>query len=52
MEDVVHKLFPNTDFQKCVIHKMRNVMLKIRPKEKEELGADIKEVFNNFIFLK
>ena len=48
MEDVVHKLFPNTDFQKCVIHKMRNVMLKIRPKEKEELGADIKEVFNNF----
>jgi len=48
MEDIVHKLFPNTDFQKCVIHKMRNIMLKIRPKEKEELGVDIKEVFNNF----
>ena len=48
LEDEVHKVFPGTLFQKCVVHKMRNVLNKIRPKEKEEVANDLKEVFNNF----
>lgn len=48
LEDEVHKVFPGTFFQKCVIHKMRNVLNKIRPKEKEEVANDLKAVFDNF----
>jgi transposase-like protein len=47
-EDEVHKYFPGTLFQKCVLHKMRNVLNKIRPKDKKEVTRDLKEVFNNF----
>lgn len=40
--------YPYADFQKCVVHHMRNIMNKIRPKDKADVSADLKEVFNNF----
>jgi len=48
LESEVHRVFPGADFQKCVVHKMRNVLNKTRPKEKKEMAEDLKEVFNNF----
>ncbi len=48
LEDEVHRVFPEADFQKCVVHKMRNILNKTRPKEKTEVAKDLKEVFNNF----
>lgn len=48
MEGVVHRLFPMAKFQKCVVHKERQILLKTRPKEKEEMAADLKQVFDNF----
>ena len=48
LEDEVHKHFPGTVFQKCVLHKMRNLLNKVRPKHKQQVSLDLKEVFNNF----
>jgi putative transposase len=48
LEDVVHKEFPETDFQKCCIHKIRNVMLRARASDKKEIAEDLKKVFDNF----
>lgn len=48
LEEEVHKHFPKATFQKCVVHKMRNVLNVIRPKEKEEVARDLKHVFDNF----
>jgi len=48
MEDVILKIYPNSNFQKCVVHKMRNILSKTRPKDKEEMSLDLKNVFNNF----
>lgn len=48
LEDEVHKHFPGTIFQKCVVQKMRNVLNKIRPKDKQQVSMDLKEVFDNF----
>lgn len=48
LEDEVHKYFPNTHFQKCVVHKMRGSLNKVRPKEKDEFANDLKHVFDNF----
>lgn len=48
MPDVVHELFPGAHFQSCVVHKMRNVLHDIRPREKEAVAADLKHVFDNF----
>lgn len=48
LENEVHKHFPGTAFQKCVVHKMRNVLNKARPKDKGLIAEDLKNVFNNF----
>jgi len=47
-EDEVQKVFPGVEFQKCAVHKMRNILLKTRPKDKEEVAKDLKEIFANF----
>ena len=44
----MHKYFPGCAFQKCVIHKIRNILNKVRPKNKAEIGEDLKHVFDNF----
>jgi len=48
LEDEIMKHYPGADFQKCVVHKMRNVLNKTRPKDKAEMAEDLKHVFDNF----
>jgi len=48
LENEVHRVFPSADFQKCVVHKMRNILNKTRPKEKYEMAKDLKHLFDNF----
>lgn len=48
MEDIVMESWKKTKLQKCVVHKMRNVLNDIRPKEKALVAEELKEVFNNF----
>jgi len=48
LEDEVLKYYPMAEFQKCVVHKMRNILNKTRPKEKAEMAEDLKIVFDNF----
>ena len=48
MEGVVHELFPEAKFQKCVVHKEREILRKTRPKDKEEIATDLKHLFDNF----
>ena len=48
LNDVIHKHFPEADLQRCVVHKIRNVLNKVRPREKAIIASDLKELFNNF----
>ncbi len=48
LENEVHRVFPSADFQKCVVHKMRNILNKTRPKDKNEMAEDLKKLFDNF----
>lgn len=48
LEGKVSQYFPETKFQKCVVHKKRNILRKTRPKDKAEMAIDLKDVFNNF----
>lgn len=48
LEDEVLKVYPETCFQKCAVHKMRNVLNKVAPKDKGEIASDLKNVFDNF----
>ena len=46
--DEAKKHYPEADIQRCVVHLQRNILNKIRPKDKTEFALDLKEVFNNF----
>lgn len=48
LENEIHRVFPKAKFQRCVVHKMRNILNKTRPKDKTEMAEDLKEVFDNF----
>jgi putative transposase len=48
LEHEIHRAFPGAAFQKCVVHKMRNILNKVRPKEKSAVAQELKEVFDNF----
>jgi transposase-like protein len=47
-ENQVMVNFPNSNLQKCVVHKMRNVTKHVSPKDKKEMYQDLKHVFDNF----
>lgn len=48
LENEVAKIYPQADFQKCVVHKMRNVLIRTSPKDKAEVATDLKHIFDNF----
>jgi transposase-like protein len=46
LPEVVANAFPASCFQSCVVHKMRNVLLHVRSKDKAEVAAGLKKVFD------
>lgn len=45
LENVVKEEFPGTKLQKCLVHKIRGIILKVRNIHKEEIAKDFKSVF-------
>jgi len=48
LEDEVKKIYPEADFQKCVVHRMKNFLNRTSPKDKAAVSEDLKKVFDNF----
>ena len=46
--DEAKKHYPEADIQRCVVHLQRNILNKIRPRDKTAFALDLKEIFNNF----
>jgi putative transposase len=46
LPDVVADAFPQARFQSCVVHKMRNVLLHVRSKDKAEAASELRKVFD------
>lgn len=45
LSDVVKQQLPNTLFQRCLVHKIRNLLLKVRSKDKRALADDFHQIF-------
>ena len=46
LEDKVLAHYPKAAFQKCVVHLMRNIIHRVRPKEKAAIAAELKVLFD------
>ncbi len=42
------KHYPEADVQRCVVHLERNILNKVRPKDKAKFASELRQVFNNF----
>ena len=45
LEEVVKNKLPNAFLQKCLVHKIRNILLRVRSSDKQALVEDFKLVF-------
>jgi transposase-like protein len=48
LEKELARVYPNSKLQKCVVHKKRNILNKVRNCDKAEIAEDLKRVFDNF----
>ncbi|VEU61972.1 Transposase and inactivated derivatives [Mesomycoplasma dispar] len=45
ISQAIEAVFPQTDIQKCVVHQIRNSLLKVSHKDKKELAYDMKKIY-------
>jgi putative transposase len=45
LETSINTVYPRSYFQKCVVHLKRNVLNKLRARDKLEVSADLKSIF-------
>ena len=48
LPEAIQKVFPDARFQVCAVHKIRNILRKTRPGDKEAVARELKWVFDNF----
>ena len=49
IENAISSAFSSAQIQLCVVHLERNVLKNIKPKDRSEVGSDLKEVFETGI---
>jgi putative transposase len=46
IENVIQKVFPKAMIQLCTVHLTRNILAKVKPKDKSKIASELKEVLN------
>lgn len=47
LKEAFLSVFPKADFQRCVVHKLRNILTKVRAKDKTAVLEDLKGVYSS-----
>ncbi|WP_281176396.1 IS256 family transposase [Alicyclobacillus ferrooxydans] len=47
LKDAFLAVYPKADFQRCVVHKLRNTIVKVRAKDKPAILEDLKGVYSS-----
>ncbi|EPZ52744.1 IS256 family transposase [Alicyclobacillus acidoterrestris] len=47
LKEAFLKVFPKADFQRCVVHKLRNILTKVRPKDKSKVTEELQAVYSS-----
>jgi putative transposase len=46
LKESVERVFPNSTFQRCLVHKERNILNRVRASDKKEVALEFKSVFS------
>jgi len=45
LKEVINDVYPKSDTQRCIVHKIRNILTAVRHQDKAEIAADFKKVY-------
>jgi transposase-like protein len=45
MKEAVSAAFPNTEYQRCIVHQVRNTLKYVADKDKKKFAADLKTIY-------
>lgn len=48
LEEAFKSIYPKADVQRCVVHKVRNTLNRVRKKDREEVAEDLKAIYRSF----
>ena len=47
IQDAVSTAFPNTEYQRCIVHQVRNTLKYVSHKDKKEFACDLKTIYHS-----
>src|SRR3712207_8202405 len=45
IKESINVAFPNTEYQRCIVHQVRNTLKYVSYKDKKEFAADLKSIY-------
>lgn len=46
IKDSINVAFPNTEYQRCIVHQVRNTLKHVSDKDKKEFAKDLKSIYH------
>ena len=47
IQDAIGTAFPNTEYQRCIVHQVRNTLKYVSHKDKKEFACDLKTIYHS-----
>lgn len=46
IKDAINAAFPETEYQRCIVHQVKNTLKYVSDKDRKEFAADLKKIYN------
>lgn len=47
IKEAISAAFPNTEYQRCIVHQVRNTLKYVADKDKKEFSSDLKKIYHS-----
>ena len=51
IKEAINAAFPKTEYQRCIVHQVRNTLKYAADKDRKPFAADLKTIYHNFEFI-
>ncbi|SHM86511.1 Transposase, Mutator family [Caldanaerovirga acetigignens] len=45
IKEAINAAFPNTEYQRCIVHQIRNTLKYVSDKDRKEFAKDLKRIY-------
>lgn len=46
MKEAINAAFPKTEYQRCIVHQVRNTLKYVADKDRKEFAEDLKKIYH------